>query len=100
MGYRSVHYILDSSLTKKTRKVELQVRTIFEEGWSEVDHKIRYPRISDDKVLSQYLTDFNLLAGLADSMSDFVFVLKGVASRNGKNRTLRILSKNGNVYGT
>jgi len=36
-----VHYLLVMQPTKQRYLCELQVRTIFEEGWSEVDHRIR-----------------------------------------------------------
>jgi putative GTP pyrophosphokinase len=54
-GYRSVHYIIETSPTKSKRYVELQVRTIFEEGWSEIDHKIRYPNFSDNPLTNNLL---------------------------------------------
>lgn len=74
-GYRSVHYIVSSMLKKKDYSVEVQVRTIFEEGWSEIDHKIRYPYRAENKVLSNYLVVFNRLAGSADEMGTFIRVL-------------------------
>lgn len=41
--YTSVHYVIKAnSLTKCT--CEIQVRTLMEEVWGEVDHKINYPR--------------------------------------------------------
>ena len=55
---------------------EIQVRTIFEEGWSEIDHKIRYPYDADNPVLGQFLVVFNRLAGSADEMGSFVKLLK------------------------
>ena len=38
--YRSVHYVIraDNGLG-----IEIQVRTLYEEAWSEIDHKLRYP---------------------------------------------------------
>lgn len=71
-GYRSVHYIVKTSLTKAQRLVEIQVRTIFEEGWSEVDHKLRYPNSSDNPLTNELLLMLNRLAGSADEMSSFV----------------------------
>jgi len=71
-GYRSVHYIVETSLTKAKSLVEIQVRTIFEEGWSEVDHKLRYPSLSDDPLTNNLLSLLNRLAGSADEMSSFV----------------------------
>ena len=71
-GYRSVHYIIKTSPTKAEQFVEIQVRTIFEEGWSEVDHKIRYPNFSDSPLVYNLLMMLNRLAGNADEMSSFV----------------------------
>jgi len=74
-GYRSIHYVIKSQPAKCIRLVELQVRTIFEEGWSEIDHKVRYPRQSDDPQLAFFLTIFNRLAGSADEMGTFTQIL-------------------------
>lgn len=75
-GYRSVHYVLESSPLKKRVIAELQVRTIFEEGWSEIDHRIRYPNFTNDDSVNSFLAIFNRLAGSADEMGTFV---KGLA---------------------
>jgi hypothetical protein len=48
------------------------VRTIFEEGWSEIDHNIRYPNFSDNPLTNNLLMILNRLAGSADEMSSFV----------------------------
>jgi ppGpp synthetase/RelA/SpoT-type nucleotidyltranferase len=74
-GYRSVHYLIISAPTKETVITELQVRTIFEEGWSEIDHQIRYPYKKGDPLLREYLVMFNRLAGNADEMGTFIKVL-------------------------
>ncbi|WP_201979284.1 RelA/SpoT domain-containing protein [Hymenobacter rubidus] len=71
-GYRSVHYIVETSPTRAKRFVEIQVRTIFEEGWSEVDHQLRYPNFSNDPLIHNLLSQLNRLAGSADEMSSFV----------------------------
>ncbi|WP_081068569.1 RelA/SpoT domain-containing protein [Burkholderia cepacia] len=71
-GYRSVHYILPSNLTHQKIFVELQVRTIFEEGWSEIDHRVRYPNFLDDPQIALFLAIFNRTAGSADEMGSFV----------------------------
>jgi len=43
-GYRSVHYAVIFSPSRiESTTVEIQVRTILEEVWSEIDHLIRYP---------------------------------------------------------
>ncbi|WP_287955602.1 RelA/SpoT domain-containing protein [Achromobacter sp.] len=71
-GYRSVHYVCATQPTQNEVLAEIQVRTIFEEGWSEIDHRIRYPNFSDDAVVGYFLTIFNRLAGNADEMGTFV----------------------------
>jgi putative GTP pyrophosphokinase len=80
-GYRSVHYLIKSQPTKETVIVELQVRTIFEEGWSEIDHRVRYPYETDNTVLGELLEVFNRLAGSADEMGSFVQSLKETLAR-------------------
>jgi len=79
-GYRSVHYVASSRPGKRDIYVEIQVRTIFEEGWSEIDHKIRYPNFSDNPLLAYFLTIFNRMAGAADEMGSFVQLLAEFAS--------------------
>jgi len=71
-GYRSIHYIFSTQPAKRKVLAEVQVRTIFEEGWSEIDHRVRYPNFSNDKQVSYFLTIFNRLAGSADEMGTFV----------------------------
>jgi ppGpp synthetase/RelA/SpoT-type nucleotidyltranferase len=52
--YTSVHYVLmpreDSEI-----KCELQVRTLFEEIWGEIDHNINYPTQSGKKSIREQL---------------------------------------------
>ncbi len=74
-AYRSVHYIIQSAPFKGKVYSELQVRTIFEEGWAEIDHDIRYPNYSDNVLVKQFLGIFNRLCGGADEMGDFVKTL-------------------------
>ncbi|EJL6784190.1 hypothetical protein NMR91_003082 [Vibrio alginolyticus] len=71
-GYRSLHYVFVSQPLNQVVYTEVQVRTIFEEGWSEIDHKIRYPNFSDNQQVSSFLRIFNRLAGSADEMGSFV----------------------------
>jgi ppGpp synthetase/RelA/SpoT-type nucleotidyltranferase len=75
-GYRSVHYIIISKPARISYFVEIQVRTIFEEGWAEIDHDIRYPYFMDNSLLEQYLVIFNRLAGSSDEMGSYVKKLK------------------------
>jgi len=65
--YRSLHYIVKY----KGYYVEIQGRTLFEEGWSEIDHDIVYPYYKDDEMLNDYSKLLNRLSGLADEMSSY-----------------------------
>lgn len=78
-SYRSIHYIVSAGeIYGEAISCEIQTRTIFEEGWSEIDHKVRYPNFSKDPNLKEYLDTFNRLAGSADEMGSFVITLKGL----------------------
>lgn len=70
--YRSVHYIIKYSGVY----IEIQVRTLFEEGWGEIDHHIVYPYYQDDELFQQYTGLLNRLTGLADEMSSFFCEVK------------------------
>jgi putative GTP pyrophosphokinase len=75
-NYRSVHYNIKTNPCKQTYYAEIQVRTIYEEAWSEIDHKIRYPYDRNNPILLQYLNILNGLSGSADEMGSFIVYLK------------------------
>lgn len=82
-GYRSVHYLIQTtSETGEKFFVEMQVRTVFEEAWSEIDHIIRYPYDVDNPILSDYLSIFNRIVGSADEMGTFIKNLKPTVTEN------------------
>lgn len=70
--YRSLHYIVKY----KGQYIEIQGRTLFEEGWGEVDHDIVYKEAEDDEMLRDYSKLLNRLSGLADEMSSYFRRLK------------------------
>ncbi len=80
-GYRSVHYVVTSQPMARRVFTEIQVRTIFEEGWSEIDHSVRYPNFSENKLVAIFLAIFNRMSGSADEMGAFV---KGLISTLGE----------------
>lgn len=65
--YRSLHYIVKY----KGHYIEIQGRTLFEEGWSEIDHDIVYKSGLNDEMLEDYSRMLNRLSGLADEMSSY-----------------------------
>lgn len=74
-GYRSLHYVLASKLTQREIFVEVQVRTVIEEAWSEIDHRVRYPNFKPNPQVDYFLAIFNRTAGSADEMGSFVRTL-------------------------
>lgn len=67
--YRSVHYVIK---TDKGFGIEIQVRTLYEEAWSEIDHKLHYPYNLTNEILTNYLNIMNRLTGMGDEMGTFI----------------------------
>lgn len=67
--YQSVHYVIRS---REGLGVEIQVRTLYEEAWSEIDHKLRYPYDMTNEMLTNYLNIMNRLTGMGDEMGSFL----------------------------
>lgn len=63
--YRSVHYVI----SYKGVYLEIQVRTLFDESWGEIDHDIRYPCYKNDPLLKEYSGILNRISGLGDETS-------------------------------
>jgi len=65
--YRSIHY----SICYKGYCFELQVRSVFDEAWAEIDHNLLYPSNLNVKACLDYSKMLNRLAGAANEMSSF-----------------------------
>ena len=65
--YRSIHYII----RYENLYFEIQVRTLFEEGWLEFDHRIKYPYDQNNKKKQEFLTILNSIATAADRLISF-----------------------------
>lgn len=88
--YRSVHYVL----RYEKHLVELQTRSLFEEGWGEADHKYYYPYYKNRPLLGDYSGMFNRLIGIADEMSAFMKELNDlVCEKNLKSSLHQIVIK-------
>lgn len=74
-GYRSVHYTIEFFPTNQKVLAEVQVRTIFEEGYGEIDHQLRYSHVHIPEVLSLNLLLLNRLVGSSDEMASFINLL-------------------------
>lgn len=74
-GYRSVHYLIEFFPTNQKVIAEIQVRTIFEEGYGEIDHQLRYSHKEIPAILASNLLLFNRIAGSSDEMASFINLL-------------------------
>lgn len=74
-GYRSVHYLVEFYPTNKKVIAEIQVRTIFEEGYGEIDHRLRYSHEEIPEILQSNLLLFNRIVGSADEMASLINML-------------------------
>lgn len=70
-AYTSVHYLIrprsDSLLC-----CEVQVRTLFEEIWGEVDHQINYPHPNDSVSLREQLKVLSKITGAGSRLLDAI----------------------------
>lgn len=77
--YTSVHYVFkpreDSDIT-----CEVQVRTLFEEVWGEIDHSLNYPEQSESKVVQEQLKVLARVVGAGTRLSDSIFALNALES--------------------
>jgi len=101
-GYRSVHYLIESYPTNQKVIAEIQVRTIFEEGYGEIDHQLRYSRNQIPEVLALNLLLLNRIAGSSDEMASLINILnRNLTDMEGKyekvienkNREIELLKK-------
>jgi len=93
-GYRSVHYIIKKTVNRKEYNAEIQVRTIFEEAWGEIDHFIRYPYHSDDELLFRLSSVLNRISGSADELSTYIRYLKNQTKKTEQRYSDEIKAKN------
>ncbi|HEE6562943.1 TPA: hypothetical protein R7S29_003260, partial [Acinetobacter baumannii] len=56
--YRSTHYIIEANFPHDF-KLEIQIRSILDEAWGEIDHSIRYPDHQNDEDLQRKMTILN-----------------------------------------
>ncbi|MVX62206.1 GTP pyrophosphokinase [Clostridium chromiireducens] len=84
-GYRSVHYLVELNFTQSEPTIaEIQVRTIFEEGYGEIDHLIRYSSSDIPELVKANLLLFNRIVGSADEMVSLISKLSDNLTDNNK----------------
>lgn len=65
--YRSAHYII----RLEKHYVELQVRSLFDEAWGEVDHDVLYPYHKDETSFVEFSQIINRISGTGDELAAY-----------------------------
>ena len=65
--YRSIHYII----RYKECYFEMQMRSLFEEGWLEFDHRMKYPNDQYNKRKGEFVDILSNMANAADHLISF-----------------------------
>ena len=79
--YTSVHYLVRPR-ADSTHCCEIQVRTLFEEIWGEVDHTLNYPNPTENVACREQLRVLTKVVGAGSRLVDAIF--RTAASANGK----------------
>jgi putative GTP pyrophosphokinase len=70
--YTSVHYVIGSA-SRTTVTAEIQVRTLMEEVWGEVDHTMNYPHTLDSLACREQLKVLARVTSSASRLVDSIF---------------------------
>lgn len=71
--YTSVHYLVAPANDEDEISCEIQVRTLFEEAWGEIDHSINYPVKTDKTASVEQLRVLSKLVSTGSRLADAIF---------------------------
>jgi len=74
--YTSIHYLVRPRVDSPMC-CEIQVRTLFEEIWGEVDHSMNYPNPVDNKACKEQLLVLAKLVGAGSRLVDSIYRVLG-----------------------
>lgn len=75
-NYKSVHYDIETGgFSRQKTILEIQVRTINEEAWSQLDHKINYPVRVQHTVVGDFIRAASMLSTTADELSQQIIAV-------------------------
>lgn len=84
VDYRSIHYTIRHLDEGIMVPIEIQTRSIFEEGWSEINHTLLYKKdfldSAEEALLKKTSSVLSSLAGDCDTLGD---LMKSIAEREG-----------------
>jgi ppGpp synthetase/RelA/SpoT-type nucleotidyltranferase len=84
--YTSVHYVIGSA-SRTTVTAEIQVRTLMEEVWGEVDHTMNYPHPVDSIACREQLKVLARVTSSASRLVDSIFATVDDHKANSKSKT-------------
>jgi len=92
--YKSIHYIVYYSLLKNPLPIEIQLRTLFQDVWGELEHSLSYKQGSIHPHIKK---SFELLSGELDAKDSLMKHLKEISD---KERCIELFSlkKDGPAY--
>ena len=70
--YTSIHYVIKPRLDSHV-SCEIQVRTLFEEIWGEIDHLINYPEPTDSVACREQIGVLARLVGAGSRLADSIW---------------------------
>ena len=71
--YTSVHYVIKPNNELSNITCEIQVRTLFEEIWGEIDHTINYPHPTEIIACKEQLRVLAILVSTGTRLADSIF---------------------------
>lgn len=71
--YTSVHYVIKPNNELSNITCEIQVRTLFEEIWGEIDHTINYPHQTEIIACKEQLRVLDKLVSTGTRLADSIF---------------------------
>lgn len=71
--YTSVHYVIKPNNELSNITCEIQVRTLFEEIWGEIDHTINYPHQTEIIACKEQLRVLAKLVSTGTRLADSIF---------------------------
>lgn len=75
--YTSIHYVV-KPVNDDRIKCEIQVRTLFEEIWGEIDHTVNYPEESTSLATKEQLRVLSKLVSTGSRLADSIFRLESM----------------------
>lgn len=72
--YTSIHYIVKPHISSDLT-CEIQVRTLFEEAWGEIDHALNYPTKTNSLACREQLRVLAKLASTGTRLADSIFTV-------------------------